>query len=155
MKAEQQHTYEKVILGLELFGFGAVLLVLWLDEYVDVPFRFFGALQTPARPQEFWFEAVTVLLVATAVVAATLWVFRRLRFLEGSSRSAPGAGRWKWRATGSISSNISSARTMCTQPTASARPAGRERPRRSLGGGSRFRADKRNPWSGEATDLRS
>lgn len=83
MKAEQQHIYEKVILGLELFGFGAVIFVLWLDEYIDVPFRFFGALPTPARPQEFWFEAVIVLLVATAVVAATLWVFRRLRFLEG------------------------------------------------------------------------
>ncbi len=82
MKMENQRTYEKVILSLELFGFAAVLLTLWLDEYVDIPFRFFGALKTPARPQEFWFEAITVLLVATAVVIATLWVFRRLRFME-------------------------------------------------------------------------
>lgn len=83
MKIKQQHTYEKVILGLELAGFAAVLAVLWLDEYVDVPFRFFGALPTPRRPEEFWFEALTVLLVATAIVVATLWVFRRLRILEG------------------------------------------------------------------------
>jgi hypothetical protein len=83
MKIEKQHTYEKVILGLELVGFAALLAVLWLDEYVDVPFRFFGALKTPLRPEEFWFEALTVLLVATAVVTATLWVFRRLRALEG------------------------------------------------------------------------
>ncbi|MEO7167555.1 MAG: hypothetical protein ABI787_06365 [Spartobacteria bacterium] len=83
MKIERQHTYEKVILGLELFGFGAILFVFWLDEFVDVPFRYFGAPQTPPRPQEFWFEALILLLVGTAVVAATLWVFRRLRLLEG------------------------------------------------------------------------
>ena len=47
-----------------------------------MPFRFLGALKTPLRPQEFWFEALAVLLVATAVVTATLWVFRRLRILE-------------------------------------------------------------------------
>ena len=82
MKIEKQHTYEKVILGLELLGFGAVILILWLDEYIDVPHRFFGALKTPLRPEEFWFEALTVLVVATGVVMATLWAFRRLRILE-------------------------------------------------------------------------
>lgn len=83
MKIEQQHTYEKVILSLELLGFGAVIALLWLDEYVDIPFRFLGALKTPARPQEFWFEALAVLSVATAVIVATLWIFQRLRKLEG------------------------------------------------------------------------
>ncbi len=82
MKVEEQHTYEKVILGLELIGFAVVMAILWLDEYVDVPFRFLGAAKTPARPQEFWFEALAVLVVATGVVVATLWVFRRLRLLE-------------------------------------------------------------------------
>jgi len=68
--------------GLDAGAIGIVLAILWLDEYVDVPFRFLGALKTPARPQEFWFEALTVLFVATAVVLSTLWVFRRLRVLE-------------------------------------------------------------------------
>ncbi len=83
MKIKAQHTYEKVILSLELLGFAAVFLVFWLDEYIDVPFRFLGAPKTPPRPQEFWLAALVVLLVATAVVVATLWVFRRLRTLEG------------------------------------------------------------------------
>ncbi len=83
MKIQQQHTYEKVILGLQLVGFGAILAVFWLDEFVDVPFRFLGAPKTPLRPQEFWFETIAVLIVGTAVVMATLWVFRRLRYLEG------------------------------------------------------------------------
>ena len=83
MKIEEQHTYEKVILTIQAVGFSLLLAVLWLDEYVDLPFRFLGALKTPLRPQEFWFEALMVLFVATAVVSATLWVFRRLRILEG------------------------------------------------------------------------
>jgi len=83
MKIEQQHTYEKVILSIELIGFGAVIAMIWLDEYVDLPFRFLGAVKTPARPQEFWFEGLGVLFVATAVIVATLWIFRRLRRLEG------------------------------------------------------------------------
>jgi len=83
MKIQKQHTYEKVILGLELLGFAAVIAVIWLDEYVDLPHLWFGALKTPLRPQEFWFESLTVLLVASITVCATLWVFQRLRFLEG------------------------------------------------------------------------
>ena len=83
MKIKESHTYEKVILTIQVLGFLILIAVLWADEYLDVPFRFLGALKTPLRPQEFWAEATTVLLVATAVIAATLWVFRRLRFLEG------------------------------------------------------------------------
>jgi hypothetical protein len=83
---EKQHTYEKFILVLELVGFSAILAIIWLDEYVDVPFRYFGALKTPPRPSEYWFETLSVLLLATAVVSATLWVFSRLRFLENFIR---------------------------------------------------------------------
>ncbi|MEO8044558.1 MAG: hypothetical protein ABI674_06590 [Spartobacteria bacterium] len=79
---KKQRRYEKLILLLELIGFGAVLLVVWLDEYVDLPFRVFGALPTPPRPEEYWFETFAILLLAIGVIAATLWVFRRLRFLE-------------------------------------------------------------------------
>jgi len=82
MKVEEQHRYEKVILGLELVGFATVIAILWLDEYVDLPFRIFGALKAPPRPQEFWVEALATLLVGAGVVVATLWVFRRLRLLE-------------------------------------------------------------------------
>jgi hypothetical protein len=79
---KKQRRYEKVILSLELIGFASVLLLIWLDEFVDIPFLYFGALKTPPRPQEYWFETCAVLLLGTVVVIATLWVFRRLRFLE-------------------------------------------------------------------------
>jgi hypothetical protein len=78
----KQHTYEKFILSIELLGFAAMLGVIWLDEYLDLPFLYLGATKTPPRPQEYWFETTVVLLLATTVVIATLWVFRRLRFME-------------------------------------------------------------------------
>lgn len=83
---QKQHTYEKIILAFELLGFGAIIAILWLDEYVDIPFHYFGALKTPPRPAEFWFESISVLLLATIVIVATLWVFGRLRFLEAFIR---------------------------------------------------------------------
>jgi hypothetical protein len=76
------HTYEKVILALELFGFVAVLLILWLDEFVDVPYLYFGAPKTPPRPQEYWFETGSVLLLGSVVLISSFWIFRRLRYLE-------------------------------------------------------------------------
>ena len=58
---KKQHVYEKLILAIELIGFGGVLLLIWLDEYLDLPFRYLGAPKTPPRPQEFWFETCAVL----------------------------------------------------------------------------------------------
>lgn len=79
---KKQRTYEKFILALELIGFAGVLAVIWLDEFIDLPFLDFGAAKTPPRPEEYWFETICVLLLGVAVVSATLWVFRRLRILE-------------------------------------------------------------------------
>ena len=79
---KKQRIYEKLILLLEVIGFGGVLLLIWLDEYADIEFRYFGAAKTPLRPQEYWFETCAVLLLGTVIVLATLWVFRRLRFYD-------------------------------------------------------------------------
>lgn len=74
--------YQKAVLAIELIGFFAVLAIIWLDEYVDVPFRYFGAAKTPPRPEEYWFETLSVLVVGAAVFSATLVILRRLRYLE-------------------------------------------------------------------------
>ena len=79
---KKQRAYEKFILAIELIGFGSVMFLIWLDEFLDLPFRYLGAPKTPPRPQEYWFETCAVLLLGTVIVVATLWVFRRLRFLE-------------------------------------------------------------------------
>jgi hypothetical protein len=74
--------YEKAILAIELIGFIAVLAIIWFDEFVDIPFLYFGAAKTPPRPEEYWFETLTVLILGIAVFAATIAVLRRVRYLE-------------------------------------------------------------------------
>jgi hypothetical protein len=78
----KKRAYEKVILGIELIGFLAVLAIIWLDEFVDVPSLYFGATKTPPRPEEYWFETISVVILGATVVSGTLWVLRRLRYLE-------------------------------------------------------------------------
>jgi hypothetical protein len=75
-------TYARAVLTIELVGFFAVLAIIWLDEFVDIPFRYFGATKTPPRPEEYWFETLSVLVLAIAVVSATVFVLWRLRYLE-------------------------------------------------------------------------
>ncbi|HEY2801067.1 MAG TPA: hypothetical protein VGI85_10750 [Chthoniobacterales bacterium] len=141
MKIEQQHFYEKVVLGIEVAGFSVVWLVLWLDEYVDIPFRYLGALKTPLRPQEFWFEAIIVLLVATAVIAATLWVFRRIRVLENFiqvcawCRKVDVQGEWvAFEQYLKRKHDVRSSHGICPacRATASPRPAAIEPPRSAI-----------------------
>jgi hypothetical protein len=62
--------------------FFIVIMVLWLDEFVDMPYRLLGAPQTPYRPQEYILETVSVLVVAIVTIAVTMIVLRRARRLE-------------------------------------------------------------------------
>jgi len=62
--------------------FFIVTIVLWLDEFVDLPYRLLGAPPTPYRPQEYILETVSVLIVAIVVITRTILSMRRARRLE-------------------------------------------------------------------------
>lgn len=66
----------------EALLFVLVILVLWLDEFLDLPHLLLGAAQTPYRPQEYIIETASVLLVAVIVITSTLLLLRRARRLE-------------------------------------------------------------------------
>jgi hypothetical protein len=59
-----------------------VTIVLWLDEFVDLPYHLLGAPETPYRPQEYIIETASVLLVAIVVITITLLLLQRSRRLE-------------------------------------------------------------------------
>jgi hypothetical protein len=59
-----------------------VTMVLWLDEFVDMPYLLLGAPETPYRPQEYIIETVSVLVVAIVVITITLILLMRSRRLE-------------------------------------------------------------------------
>lgn len=82
MHRSESNTAKRVILAIEALGFSAVLAVIWLDEFADIPHRVFGAAAAPSRPEEFWFETFAVLVLALLVLTVTVWFLRRIRELE-------------------------------------------------------------------------
>jgi hypothetical protein len=96
-------TYEKVILTGEVVGIFAVLTIIWLDEFVDIPALFFGALKTPPRPEEYWFESLAVFFLGVLVASTTFWIFRRLRYLVRFVASARGDENYLSTSNGCLS----------------------------------------------------
>ncbi|HPI93346.1 MAG TPA: hypothetical protein PLT09_07090 [Deltaproteobacteria bacterium] len=70
-----------IVIG-EAVLFGMVLLVLWLDEFVDLPHALLGAPRTPYRIEEYLFETVSILVVAAFVITATIIIQYRARKVE-------------------------------------------------------------------------
>jgi phosphoenolpyruvate-protein phosphotransferase (PTS system enzyme I) len=62
--------------------FFIVTIVIWLDEFVDLPSRLLGAPPTPYRPQEYILETVSILVVAIVVIAITFFSLRRAGRLQ-------------------------------------------------------------------------
>src|SRR5882762_2013815 len=69
-------------LVLEALAFVLVALLIWVNEYLDLPHLLFGSPATPWRPIEVAIESGFVLLLGAAVTAVSWLTFRRLAYLE-------------------------------------------------------------------------
>jgi len=67
---------------LEALGFIFVALLIWVNEYLDLPHMVLGAPPTPWRPVEVAIESGCVLLLGAAVTGVSWLTFRRLAYLE-------------------------------------------------------------------------
>src|SRR6266550_1614124 len=85
---------------LEALGFIFVALLIWVNEYLDVPHLVFGSPVTPFRPVEVAIESGFVLLLGAAVTGVSWLTFRRLAYLESllilcaSCQRVGDEGRW-------------------------------------------------------------
>ncbi|HEX5385304.1 MAG TPA: hypothetical protein VFW66_01240 [Gemmatimonadales bacterium] len=70
------------VLAAEIGGFLFVILLIWLDEYLDLPHILLHAARSPIRPEECWLESTAVVLLGALVVAASVRAFHRIRELE-------------------------------------------------------------------------
>jgi hypothetical protein len=75
--------FSKKIVVAELIGFILVITILWLDELLDLPHRFFGAPTTPINFVESIFETVIVLVLAALVIFSIRALLKRISYLEG------------------------------------------------------------------------
>lgn len=85
---------------LEALGFIFVALLIWVNEYLDLPHFLFGSTPTPFRPVEVAIESGFVLLLGAAVTGVSWLTFRRLAYLESllilcaSCQRVGDEGRW-------------------------------------------------------------
>lgn len=70
----------------ETVMFVIILAIIWVDEFLDMPYLLFGATPTPRRMEEYIVETVSVAMVVLLVIAGTVLLLRRLdraeRFLR-------------------------------------------------------------------------
>lgn len=70
---------DRLIITLEASLFTIMLLVIWLDEFIDLPYLLMGAPPTPYRLAEYLFETASILIVGGIVIMLTIAMQRRSR----------------------------------------------------------------------------
>lgn len=78
-----KNNLQKIILGYEAAGFAIVMLIIWLDELVDIPYFFFGARKTPINWQESLFESTCIFMLGIFVLNMTNRTLKKIKHLEG------------------------------------------------------------------------
>ena len=82
MHPKSRHMGKAAIIWMEIGMFGLVLTTLWLDEFIDLPYRVFNAPPTPYRIEEYIIETSSVLIVGIIVIALTWVLMKRLERIE-------------------------------------------------------------------------
>ena len=85
---------------LEALAFVFVALLIWVNEFLDLPHLLFGSPASAWRPVEVAIESGFVLLLGAAVTGVSWLTFRRLAYLESlltlcaSCQRVGDEGRW-------------------------------------------------------------
>lgn len=75
--------FSKRIINYEIIGWLFVILLIWLDEFLDIPHYLFGANSTPINWIECIFESFIISLIWIIIVCFTNNLLNKLRHLEG------------------------------------------------------------------------
>ncbi|MBU0495092.1 MAG: hypothetical protein KKA73_05025 [Chloroflexi bacterium] len=70
------------VIAYEVVGFGLIILLLWADEWLDIP-HLLGAMATPANWVESAVESALVLILGVLVIWASWRFLKHIRYLEG------------------------------------------------------------------------
>jgi len=75
--------FSRHIIYSELFGFCFLIVITWLNEFLDLPHHLFGGQPTPFNITETIFESTLILIVGLLVILSTLKLLHEIRHLEG------------------------------------------------------------------------
>lgn len=70
------------IVMAEILIFAAMMAVIWLDEFMDIPYRLFGAPPTPYRLAEYIIETASCAMVGVVIIIGTIMILRHIDRLE-------------------------------------------------------------------------
>ncbi len=79
----KKRNFTRRIILYESSGFGAIVILIWLDEILDIPHLLLGAAPTPINIVECVLESALVLLLGLAVLLVTRRLLNRIGYLEG------------------------------------------------------------------------
>ncbi|EKD33843.1 MAG: hypothetical protein ACD_75C02577G0003 [uncultured bacterium] len=71
------------LVAVELAAFMVVVVLIWLDEIIDIPFLVFGAAATPVNWRESLFETALIAPICLMIVYYTRVMVKKLKYLEG------------------------------------------------------------------------
>ena len=82
----KKNFFLKKLIYYNIFGFGIVILFLWLNEIIDIPHIFFGAKETPVNITESIFETMLIIIPAIVVNCLIIKLLKKIKYLEGFLR---------------------------------------------------------------------
>jgi hypothetical protein len=83
MKPIEKHFAAKKVITYEVIATLLIIILLWLDEIIDIPYLLLGAEATPVNWRESVFESLAIAVVGGVIIVFTNKVFQRMRYLEG------------------------------------------------------------------------
>lgn len=86
MKAINKAFLSKQVLSYQLMAFTAMIALIWLDEFLDIPHLLLGSMATPVNWRESLFETLIIAPVGLVIIRNTRILFSRMKYLEGFLR---------------------------------------------------------------------
>ncbi len=83
MDVPGKHSVAKRVIAYEIIAFVSIILFIWLDEAIDIPYLFLGAESIPLNWRESFFESVCILILGVVMIRFTNEIFQRMKYLEG------------------------------------------------------------------------
>ena len=75
--------FSRNIIYYELIGFCLLIVMTWINEFLDLPHHLFGGQATPFNITENIFESLLIFIVGLLVILLTLKLLHEIRHLEG------------------------------------------------------------------------
>ncbi len=75
--------FSKRLIISEIVSFLLVVVIIWLDEFIDIPYLFLGSELTPINWREALFETLLIIPLGVAAIHYTRILFGEMKYLEG------------------------------------------------------------------------